>query len=79
VPPARPPSQAHPSSSTRSILNNVAYFVGRALAGEDTLEPLTGRAEIYANRVRWIQARRAWIVGQLERLLEGEEAAGAPA
>lgn len=51
------------------ILNNVAYFVGRAIAGEDSIEPLTGRAEIYANRLRWIEARRSWMVEQLSTKL----------
>lgn len=57
-----PPS---PAAMPSRILNNVAYFVGRSLAGEDSIEPLTGRAAIYAGRVRWIEARRQWMVEQL--------------
>lgn len=48
-----------------SILNNVAYFAGRFLAGEDSLEPLTGRADLYAARVRMIQAKKEWMKEQL--------------
>lgn len=34
------------------ILSNVVYFVGRALAGEDSLDSLITRADTYATRVR---------------------------
>lgn len=71
-PPAPLPAPPTPPAP-RSILNNVAYFAGRFLAGEDTLEPLTGRAELYAARVRMVQAKRDWMVAALEAaLLEGE-------
>lgn len=36
------------------ILNNIVYFVGRAVCGEDTIEPIVGRAAIYAKRCTWL-------------------------
>ena len=37
------------------ILSNVVYFVGRAMAGEDSIDSLTTRAEMYYNRIKWIK------------------------
>lgn len=52
------------------ILSNVIYFAGRALAGEDTWECLTGRVGLYANRIRWIRERQGWMIKVLsERLV----------
>ena len=42
------------SPNSLRILNNVVYFVGRAIAGEDSIEPITGRAQIYAKRCDWL-------------------------
>jgi Ser/Thr protein kinase RdoA (MazF antagonist) len=36
------------------ILNNVVYFVGRALAGEDTIAPIIGRAAVYHKRCSFL-------------------------
>ncbi|KAJ3410827.1 hypothetical protein HDV05_003188 [Chytridiales sp. JEL 0842] len=36
------------------ILSNVVFFVGRAIAGEDTVETLNVRLGTYARRVKWI-------------------------
>jgi len=44
------------------IMSNVLYFVGRALAGEDTIDALTTRADIYADRVVFIRENRDKIV-----------------
>jgi len=52
------------------VLCNVVYFAGRALSGEDAIEALTGRVEMYANRCRWIRDKREWMVALLtERLV----------
>jgi homoserine kinase type II len=51
------------------ILSNVVYFVGRAVAGEDSTAPLTSRAELYAKRVRWVYGKREWMVGMLRETL----------
>lgn len=40
------------------ILSNVVYFVGRAYAGEDTIDSLTTRAEMYFNRIKWIKDKK---------------------
>ena len=51
------------------ILSNVIYFAGRAWAGEDSIEPLTSRAEMYAERIRWCAETRDWIVALLDEKL----------
>lgn len=51
------------------IENNVAFFIGRWLSGEDSLEPLTGRADTYRKRCEWVDANAAWLVGLLEAAL----------
>ena len=43
------------------VLNNVVYFAGRAVAGEDDISALTTRVKMYADRCRWISERRDWI------------------
>lgn len=40
------------------VLSNVVYFVGRAVAGEDGIESLTTRAEMYYKRIKWIKEHR---------------------
>lgn len=44
------------------ILSNVVYFVGRAVAGEDTIDSLTSRAEMYYNRIVWIKENKDTII-----------------
>lgn len=73
------PSHPPPPLARRRVLNNVAYFVGRALAGEDSLAPLTGRAALYARRVEWVRERRGWIVDTLAPLVVGGAAAASSA
>jgi Ser/Thr protein kinase RdoA (MazF antagonist) len=51
------------------VLNNVIYFVGRAIAGEDGIEALSSRAEMYAARCAWLRERTAWIHGVVARHL----------
>lgn len=48
------------------ICNNVVYFVGRAIAGEDSIEPISGRAGVYAKRCRWLVQHEAELVRALE-------------
>lgn len=43
------------------VLSNVIYFVGRALAKEDSIESLTSRAVSYAKRITWVNANRVAI------------------
>jgi homoserine kinase type II len=50
------------------ILCNVVYFVGRGVAGEDTFEPLLGRANVYASRCKWLAAQRGWLITALGAL-----------
>ena len=47
------------------ILNNVVYFVGRELAGEDTIEPIVSRALVYSKRCLFLAEHSADIVRHL--------------
>ena len=40
------------------VLSNCVYFVGRALSGQDTIASLTTRADMYAQRVLWVNDNR---------------------
>ena len=51
------------------ILNNVVYFVGRGLSGEDSYEPITGRAGVYGKRVVWLQSKKEWLIEQCIKLI----------
>ncbi len=53
------------------ILSNVVYFVGRALAGEDSIRTLTSRIETYCKRLRWLKTNESDIIG----LIKGKFAA----
>ena len=44
------------------VLSNVVYFIGRAYAGEDTLEILISKAETYYSRIQWVHTNRQFIV-----------------
>mmetsp|Transcript_22877 Transcript_22877/g.51592 ORF Transcript_22877/g.51592 Transcript_22877/m.51592 type:complete len:102 (+) Transcript_22877:118-423(+) len=44
------------------VMSNCVYFVGRAIAGEDSIESLTSRAAMYADRVKWVRENRGLIV-----------------
>ena len=52
------------------VLSNVVYFAGRAVAGEDSIQPLVGRAAVYAKRCRWLLEQRDWLVAALAGLRE---------
>eukprot|EP00199_Chlamydomonas_sp_CCMP681_P002332 CAMPEP_0119116414 /NCGR_PEP_ID=MMETSP1180-20130426/52269_1 /TAXON_ID=3052 ORGANISM="Chlamydomonas cf sp, Strain CCMP681" /NCGR_SAMPLE_ID=MMETSP1180 /ASSEMBLY_ACC=CAM_ASM_000741 /LENGTH=393 /DNA_ID=CAMNT_0007105557 /DNA_START=17 /DNA_END=1198 /DNA_ORIENTATION=- len=51
------------------IFSNAVYFVGRALAGEDSLSSLTTRAGSYAKRVKWVNTNRDAIVAAIKQRL----------
>jgi hypothetical protein len=59
------------------VLSNVIYFAGRAAAGEDSVEPLVGRAKVYEQRVRWLQEKAGWLRGLLAEVAEPEGPEGA--
>jgi homoserine kinase type II len=44
------------------VMSNCVYFVGRTLAGEDTIDSLTSRADMYAERCVWVRNNRDKIV-----------------
>ncbi len=53
------------------VLSNVVYFAGRAYAGEDVYDCLTTRAEMYSNRIKWIEEKKGWMQQVLrEHVLE---------
>jgi homoserine kinase type II len=44
------------------VLSNVVYFIGRAHAGEDTLDILISKSETYYERIKWIHDNREEII-----------------
>ena len=44
------------------VMSNCVYFVGRAIAGEDSIDELTSRADMYAQRMVWVRDNRERIV-----------------
>lgn len=48
------------------IISNVIYFVGRAIAGEDSIASLTTRAKMYADRIAWVNRNRQAIVSMCD-------------
>lgn len=48
------------------ILSNVAYFVGRKLAGEDDINSITTRLENYMTRVDWVFSNAGAIIKKLK-------------
>eukprot|EP01041_Mallomonas_annulata_P005582 gene5582-11242_t len=58
--------EAVPDMVNVRILSNVIYFVGRAIAGEDDILALTSRAQMYADRIKWINDNRADIVSMMK-------------
>ena len=58
----RAEAEALPDLINLRIFSNVLFFIGRSLAGEDTIEAFTKRAQMYADRVVWVNSNRAAIV-----------------
>ena len=46
-------AEAVPDLINLRVLSNVVYFVGRAIAKEDSIESLTSRIENYTGRIKW--------------------------
>jgi homoserine kinase type II len=59
--------QALPELITLRVVSNAVYFVGRALAGEDSITSLTTRIADYAKRVRWINANGPALINILRQ------------
>jgi homoserine kinase type II len=49
------------------ILNNIVFFVGRAIAGEDDITTLTSRLETYCRRIHWLHRHRVDIIQKIEK------------
>jgi Ser/Thr protein kinase RdoA (MazF antagonist) len=49
------------------ILSNVVYFVGRAVAKEDSIDSLTTRIENYVSRINWVKDNQAALVAMIEK------------
>lgn len=54
------------------ILSNVVYFVGRAIAKEDSIVTLTSRAENYRQRIRWLRTNGERIKTALQFCVDGK-------
>mmetsp|Transcript_17429 Transcript_17429/g.32889 ORF Transcript_17429/g.32889 Transcript_17429/m.32889 type:complete len:418 (-) Transcript_17429:148-1401(-) len=57
--------EALPYMINLRVMSNVVYFVGRAAAGEDSINSLTKRADMYADRMVWVSANRQKIVDSI--------------
>lgn len=57
------------------ILSNVVYFVGRAIANEDSIDSLTTRAKTYADRVMWIKKNSQAIQDMVGAKMKSDAAA----
>jgi homoserine kinase type II len=53
--------QGLPDMINLRVLSNCVYFVGRALSGQDSIASLTTRANMYAQRVSWVNENKARI------------------
>ena len=62
----RPEVEAIPDLIILRVLSNVVYFVGRAVAGEDSMDSLIKRAETYSKRVAWLKSNRGVIVDLID-------------
>jgi len=51
-----------PDMINMRVMSNAIYFVGRAIANEDTIRSLTKRADTYAQRMVWVRDNRERIV-----------------
>lgn len=52
------------------ILSNVVYFVGRAIANEDSITSLTTRAANYLTRVKWVNAHKNEIIQKINNCVD---------
>lgn len=59
-----------PDMINMRVMSNAIYFVGRAIAKEDTIKSLTKRADMYAQRMVWVRDNREKIVSCIEAKLE---------
>lgn len=60
------PCSCPPAAATHQVI----YFVGRAISGEDTIDSLTTRADMYATRMEWVSANRQRIIDCIVQLME---------
>ena len=51
-----------PDMINMRVMSNAVYFVGRAVAKEDSIKSLTKRADMYAQRMVWVRDNREKIV-----------------
>lgn len=58
-------AEAIPDLINLRILSNVVYFVGRAVAKEDSIESLTKRIENYQGRIDWTKDNADKLVGMI--------------
>lgn len=65
-------SQAIPDLINLRVLSNCIYFVGRAISGQDSIASLTSRADMYAQRVLWVNDNKHRITGCITRRLEAK-------
>ena len=59
-------AEAVPDLINLRILSNVVYFVGRAVAKEDSIASLTTRIENYTNRIKWTKDNADKLVSMIQ-------------
>jgi homoserine kinase type II len=62
--------QAIPDLINLRVLSNCIYFVGRAISGQDNIVSLTSRADMYAQRVLWVNENKHRITECITSRLE---------
>mmetsp|Transcript_19804 Transcript_19804/g.68221 ORF Transcript_19804/g.68221 Transcript_19804/m.68221 type:complete len:130 (-) Transcript_19804:48-437(-) len=65
--------EALPDLINLRVLHNVVYFVGRAMTGEDTIDALTTRADMYAARTQWVNANAGAITACVADLMKAKD------
>ena len=63
-----------PDMINMRVMSNCVYFVGRAIAKEDSIESLTKRADMYAQRMVWVRDNREKIVESIRSRLPASAA-----
>ncbi len=65
-----------PDMINMRVMSNAIYFVGRAIAKEDTIKSLTKRADMYAQRMVWVRDNREKIVECIKARMPVDDVAG---
>jgi homoserine kinase type II len=62
--------RAIPDLINLRVLSNCVYFVGRAISGQDNISSLTSRADMYAQRIVWVNKNKSRISESIVRRMK---------